>query len=78
MTAPDTTKGYVNPQYTTDELVEYVKAYALDHYNDGGWDVIVEAYDDDQIREMLGQVTTREGALKKARWLVRLFVDVGW
>lgn len=35
-------------------LVEQVKAYARAHYNTGGWDVIVEAWDDDAIRKALG------------------------
>lgn len=35
-------------------LVEQVKAYARAHYDTGGWDVIVEAWDDDAIRKALG------------------------
>ena len=29
---------------TTAELVTAVQAYALAHYNEGGWDVVYEAY----------------------------------
>lgn len=39
-------------------LVEYVKAYASEHYSDGGWDVVVECWEDSEIGELL----TREGA----------------
>lgn len=33
------------------EIVEGVKAHALAHYNDGGWDVIVECWTDAEIGE---------------------------
>lgn len=33
--------------------VEAVKAHALAHYDDGGWDVIVECWDDQQIADAL-------------------------
>lgn len=36
---------------TTSELVEAVKAHAMAHYNDGGWDVVVECWDDAEIIE---------------------------
>ncbi|WMI34803.1 hypothetical protein SEA_MARAV_81 [Streptomyces phage Marav] len=36
-----------------DELVEHVKRYALEHYNDGGWDVVVECWGDEEIRNWL-------------------------
>lgn len=34
-------------------LVEAVKAHATAHYDDGGWDVVVECWDDQQITEQI-------------------------
>ncbi len=34
-------------------MVEFIKAHALTHYEDGGWDVIVECWDDSEIAEVL-------------------------
>lgn len=34
-------------------LVEAVKAHAAAHYEDGGWDVIVECWEDQQIADTL-------------------------
>jgi len=39
----------------TSTLVDSVKRHALDHYNDGGWDVLVEAWTD---AEILAHLTT--------------------
>lgn len=36
-----------------DELTEAVKAHALEHYEDGGWDVIVECWSDSDIAAVL-------------------------
>ena len=38
---------------TTRELVDAVKAHADQHYNSDGWDYISEAFDDDQIADIL-------------------------
>ena len=35
------------------ELREQFKKYAKEHYNDGGWDVIVECWDNEQIDQFL-------------------------
>ena len=35
------------------KTVEEVKAHALAHYDEGGWDVIVECWDDAYIQEVL-------------------------
>jgi len=75
MQEPDRSKGYVNPTYTIDELVAWVKAYALEHYEDGGWDVVVEAYEDAEIADVLGQVNTTKGALKKFAPLIDVWSD---
>lgn len=35
------------------QLVDAVKQHATDHYTDGGWDVVVEAWSDEQIADTL-------------------------
>jgi len=57
---------------TTEELVAAVKAHALAHYEDGGWDVIVECWEDEDIVRQIGQARTLRGALSK----LSPFVDV--
>jgi len=55
-------------------LYEYVKQYALDHYEDGGWDVIVECFDDEEIADRIAEygATTPAEALEA----FATFVDV--
>ncbi len=51
------------------QLVQAVKDHAIEHYEDGGWDVIVECYDDATVDEMIGACRTEAGAINKA-WIV--------
>ena len=38
---------------TEQQLIEAVKAHATEHYEDGGWDVVVvECFTDEEISEM--------------------------
>lgn len=46
---------------TMQEMIQAVKTYAREHYNEGGWDSIVECYDDSDIaREIKGCTTCAE------------------
>ena len=56
-------------------VVEAVKAYAVEHYTDGGWDVIVETMSDEDIAREIGGARTLNGAVKKLRPLVSLHAD---
>ena len=60
---------------TKQQLVQDVKAFALDHYNDGGWDVIVECWSDAEIADQIGKATTFKGALKKFEFMVDVWSD---
>lgn len=60
---------------TKQQLVQDVKVFALDHYNDGGWDVIVECWSDAEIADQIGKATTLKGALKKFEFLVDVWSD---
>lgn len=58
---------------TTETLTEFIKAHAVKHYEDGGWDVIVECWEDATIAEVL----TEAGATTEADALVAFqFVEV--
>jgi len=59
----------------TQELVDAVKAHALAHYEDGGWDVVVECFDDAEIAEVIGKATTVSGALRKFATMVDVWAD---
>lgn len=64
------------PEHTLRErLVAEVKAHALAHYNDGGWDVVVECYDDDMIADVIGKARTPKGAIGKFKPLVDVWAD---
>jgi hypothetical protein len=62
---------------THNELVEALKKYALDHYCDGGWDVIVECYGNAEISEILTEdkCQTLEDAIKSFEPLVDIWAD---
>ena len=59
------------------ELVQYVKDYANFHYNDGGWDVIVECWADKDILKVLTRdnATTEEEALASFKDVVAVWAD---
>lgn len=68
------------------ELVEAVKAHALAHYEDGGWDVVVECWEDREIADHLDQahfnddgsiwtVVTAEDAIRAFEPLVDVWAD---
>jgi DNA-binding CsgD family transcriptional regulator len=60
---------------TATALIAEVRAYAVDHYNDGGWDVIVETFSDDELRAAIGGARTLAGALRKLRPSVSVWAD---
>lgn len=57
------------------DLVEFIKRTALERYNEGGWDVIVECWSDEDIKNQIGKATTQEGALRKFRDVVSIWAD---
>ena len=57
------------------KLIEQVKAYAREHYEDGGWDVIVECWSDEDIAEQIGSARTLNGAIKRFKDIVAIYSD---
>ncbi len=49
---------------STQELVQAIKDHALAHYEDGGWDVVVECFDDAEIADTIGVAGTVAEALE--------------
>jgi hypothetical protein len=62
---------------TTETLVSFIKAHALAHYEDGGWDVVVECYSDDEIAQVLmaNSAGTESQALRSFSSVVSLYAD---
>lgn len=63
-------------KYTPAQLVTLVRAHAQTHYESGGWDVVVEAWDDAQIVEAIGKARTEAGAIRKVGEWVGVYDDV--
>lgn len=61
--------------WTKEDLIQQIKRHAEDHYTEGGWDVIVECWDDEQIANQIGRCTTVEGAIKKFKDVVSVYAD---
>lgn len=61
----------------TQTLVDFIKTYANDHYEDGGWDVIVECWSDDDILDYLLErsAESQADALYAFRNIVEVWAD---
>jgi hypothetical protein len=47
-----------------DEIIKALRAYAIEHYEEGGWDFLVECWEDSEIAKELEGITTFEEARK--------------
>jgi hypothetical protein len=56
-------------------VIKAIREYATEHYSDGGWDVIVEAYDDQDIAEIVGNVSSLPGAIAKFATIINVYSD---
>lgn len=57
------------------ELIQAVKDHAQAHYNDGGWDVVVECWSDEDIARTIKGARTAKGAVKKVAVIVSVYKD---
>jgi len=57
------------------DLVAAVKAHALAHYEDGGWDVVVETYDDAEIAKVISKARTVRGAIANFADVVDVYAE---
>jgi len=47
------------------ELIEAVRKHALEHYNEDGWDFVVEAMDDEDLADYIGNAYKEAGAIRR-------------
>ena len=69
----------LNPNNTTnmnkEEIAKYIYNYAQEHYEDGGWDVIVECWTINDIMERIEDGDSKEDALKHFEGVVDVWAD---
>lgn len=53
-------------------LIKAVREYAQAHYNESGWDFIVECWDDADIQETIGEATTPAQAIQRIAKQVKM------
>lgn len=63
-------------EMTDQELIRAVRDYALDNYNDDGWDYLVECWEDDYILECIGTAKTTKQAINNVRDALRPLADM--
>ena len=56
---------------TKQTLIDAVRSYAISHYEQDGWDYVVECYSDAQIAEFIKTARTAAGAIKMVRSQVK-------
>lgn len=56
-------------------LVEAVKAHAAKNYERGGWDIVVECYEDSEILNIIGNAATAKDAIKRVAVVVGVHDD---
>lgn len=59
----------------TQVLIEAVKMHALAHYEDGGWDVVVECWEDHEIAEHIKDASTPQEAIASFETAVSVWSD---
>ena len=54
-----------------EELIEKIKTHARENYETGGWDFLVECYEDSDIEEMI-EDARKEGAVSDEQILEKI------
>jgi hypothetical protein len=67
----DTTKLTANKA----ALLASVKQYAMDHYEEGGWDIVVECYDDAELLSIIGWAFTEKAAVARVAASVGIIAE---
>jgi hypothetical protein len=58
-----------------EEIAKYIYNYAQEHYDDGGWDVIVECWTLDAIANSLEDDETKEEALESFKSIADIHAE---
>lgn len=53
-------------------MVQKVREYALAHYDQDGWDYLVECYEDAEIAELIGDASSTPWAIERCRKVMQL------
>ncbi len=57
------------------DLIKAVREHAKANYESDGWDILVECYSDDDIRDIIGGAKTIKGAIRNAGFYLRRMDD---
>lgn len=57
------------------DLVDAVRAHAVEHYEEDGWDYVVECWEDWEIRAVVRGSRSEGQAIRKVRKQVRALSD---
>lgn len=60
---------------TREEIIKAVREHALKHYNEGGWDYVVECWEDSDIEKAIAHALTLDGAIKAVGRLVGIVAE---
>ena len=58
-----------------EEIAKYIYNYAQEHYNDGGWDVIVECWSLKEIMDEIQDDDSKGDALKHLESVVDVWAE---
>jgi hypothetical protein len=56
-------------------LAQAVQAHAVENYETGGWDILVECYTLQEVAELVGRARTEAGAIKSAAKAMSLLAE---
>lgn len=73
--AEEQDKADVAHQALMKVLVQAVKDHAKAHYEEGGWDMVVECYEDTEIEEEVAGCTTPEQAIARLAEVAGIYHD---
>ena len=57
------------------DLIDAVRGYAVEHYNEDGWDYVVECWEDWEIQEIVRGCRSESQAIRKVRKQVKVLGD---
>ena len=58
-----------------EQIAQYIYNYAQEHYEDGGWDVIVECWTIKTIMDDIEDGESKEDVLKRFKSIVGVWAD---
>lgn len=64
-------------KYDENELIQAVRRHAIENYNSGGWDYLVECWDDGDILEQISEAKAQTPAacIKQIGGILKIFDD---